>query len=134
FTLDEINNLANKLKCNKANGIDNVINEFIRFSPIEVRFALVSLFNIILNSGIVPEDWCISLIRPLYKNKGSKEDANNYMGISLISCIGKLFTALINKRLADYVNNNKILGQEQAGFRSNYSTADHIFVLNSIIG
>ncbi|CAL4084780.1 unnamed protein product [Meganyctiphanes norvegica] len=61
FTLDEINNLANKLKCNKANGIDNVINEFIRFSPIEVRFALVSLFNIILNSGIVPEDWCISL-------------------------------------------------------------------------
>ena len=134
FTLEEVEILVNKLKNNKATGLDNIINEFIRFSPIEVRLALVSLFNIILNSGIVPTDWCISLIQPLYKNKGSREDANNYRGISLISSIGKLFTALINQRLDDCVENNHILGEEQAGFRSGFSTTDHIFVLNSLIG
>ena len=99
FTLEEINDLVDDLKNNKANGIDNVINEFIKYSPKELRNVLVILFNIILNSGIIPSDWCISLISPLYKNTGPKDEANNYRGISLISCIGKLFTALINKRL-----------------------------------
>ena len=133
FTLEEINDLVDDLKNNKANGIDNVINEFIKYSPKELRNVLVVLFNIILNSGIIPSDWCISLISPLYKNTGPKDEANNYRGISLISCIGKLFTALINKRLELYIKNNQLLGEEQAGFRPNYSTTDHIFVLNSVI-
>ena len=133
FTLEELDFLINKLKNNKASGFDNVINEFIKYSSRELRKTLVVLFNIILNSGIVPTAWCISLIKPLYKNKGPRDDVNNYRGISLISCIGKLFTALINQRLEEYINKNQILGEEQAGFRSNYSTMDHIFVLNSII-
>ena len=98
-----------------------------------MRSALVRLFNLILNSGIVPTEWCISLIQPLYKNKGSKLDANNYRGISLISCVGKVFTQLINRRLENFIHQNDILGQEQAGFRSFFSTSDHIFVLNIII-
>ena len=99
-----------------------------------MRCASVSLFNIIWNSGLVPTYWCISLIQPSYTNKGSREDANNYKGIALIIYIGKLFTALINQRLDDYVNDNHILGEEQAGFRSGFSTTDHIFVFISLIG
>ena len=85
FTLEELDFLINKLKNNKASGIDNVINEFIKYSSKELRKTLVVLFNIILNSGIIPTAWCISLIKPLYKNKGSRDDVNNYRGISLIS-------------------------------------------------
>ena len=33
FSPTEINNLMNKLKNNKSCGIDNIINEFIKFSP-----------------------------------------------------------------------------------------------------
>ena len=81
----------------------------------------------------MPTDWCISLISPLPKGRGSKNDPNNYRGISLISCIGKLFTALINDRLTKFAEMNNIIGEEQAGFRSGYSTHDHIFTLHSII-
>ena len=94
---------------------------------------LAKLFNTILKSGIIPSSWCISFISPIYKNKGSKSDPDNYRGISLISCLGKLFTALINERLTTFINNNNIIGEEQAGFRSGYSTHDHIFALHSII-
>ena len=94
---------------------------------------LLKLFNFVLKTGIMPTNWCVSLISPIPKGKGSKNDPNNYRGISLISCIGKLFTALINDRITKFAEINNIIGEEQAGFRSGYSTHDHIFILHSII-
>jgi hypothetical protein len=87
----------------------------------------------VLESGIVPDDWCMGMIKPLFKNKGSKDDPDNYRGITLLSCISKLFTAMINIRLSDYLEGIGAIGSEQIGFRQGYSTMDHIFVLNSII-
>ena len=40
---------------------------------------------------------------------------------------------MLNKRLTDYLENNDIIGEEQAGFSKDYNTIDHIFVLKSII-
>ena len=133
FTYTEIDNLINKLKNNKSTGVDNIINEFIKYSPPEFKYLLTKLFNVILRTGLIPTNWCLSFISPIFKNKGSRNDPNNYRGISLISCLGKLFTALINERLTKFVNENNIIGEEQAGFRSGYSTYDHIFTLQAII-
>ena len=91
------------------------------------------MFNIILKSGFVPYEWCVGLIVPIFKKKGSPKDANNYRGITLLSCLGKLFTACINSRLTKFLNGMSIIGEEQAGFREGYSTLDHIFVLNELI-
>ncbi|CAL4122579.1 unnamed protein product, partial [Meganyctiphanes norvegica] len=54
----------------------------------------------------------------------------NYRGITLLSCIGKLFTSVLNSRLYSYLTNENILGNEQAGFRPKHSTLDHIFALH----
>ena len=86
-----------------------------------------------LNLGIVPEEWCIGAIIPIYKNKGSDSDPDNYRGITLLSCVGKLFTALLNYRLTNYLEATGSIGDEQAGFRGGYSTIDHIFTLYAII-
>ena len=80
-------------------------------------------------SGQMPDDWCLIGIMPIYKNKGSATDLNNYRGISLFSCLGKLFTSCINNRLRDFVKENDIIGPEQAGFTSDFSTIDHLFVV-----
>ena len=133
FTIIELNKLINKLKNNKSSGIDNIINEFLKYSPESYKHLLLKLFNVILKTGIIPTDWCISFISPIYKNKGKKSDPNNYRGISIISCLGKLFTALINERLTKFADLNEIIGEEQAGFRAGYSTQDHIFTLHAII-
>ena len=40
------------------------------------------------------------MIIPLHK-KGLKSDEKNYRGIALLSCIGKSFNVIINKRIID---------------------------------
>ena len=133
FTKAEILYVIKKLKNNKACGVDNIINEFLKNCPDIIYDILVLIFNIILHTGIIPKTWTVSLIQPIYKGKGSVNDPDNFRGISLISCIAKIFTAVLNNRLTVYLNNSNILGEEQAGFRENYCTSDHIFVLNTLI-
>ena len=65
------------------------------------------LFNIILDSGIIPEHWTMAYILPIYKNKGDKDLTENYRPITLLGCFGKLFTANINNRLNKYSENSK---------------------------
>ena len=67
----------------------------------------MDFLNIILRT-----EWCLGILCPIYKNKGSIDEPDNYRDITLLSCTCKLFTACLNSRLALYVNDN-ILGREQ---------------------
>ena len=106
---------------------------FLKNSPTLFIRCVTKLFNLVLDSGIIPADWTIGIIRPLFKGKGSTDNPDNYRGITLLSCLGKLFTAVINHRLTLYIESQGSIGDEQAGFRSGHSTLDHIYVLKSII-
>ena len=44
----------------------------------------------------------------------------NYRGITLLSCLGKLFTSVINERLTVFIDSNQIISETQAGFRKGY--------------
>ena len=133
ISLAEVLTARNKLKNKKACGIDNIINEFIKNCPDNVLALFCKLFNLVLNTGLIPSEWNVGFIIPLYKNKGMANDPNNYRGITLLCSIGKLFTSIINTRLTDFINNIGLLGEDQAGFRAGYSTTDHIFTLSCII-
>jgi hypothetical protein len=56
---------------------------------------LVTLFNEILKSGIIPDDWKIALITPLHK-KGDQSQRDNYIGISVFSPIVKIFESCLS--------------------------------------
>ena len=140
FTLEELKKVIKKLKNGKACGFDNLINEYLKNSPDYLLNAIVKLFNIILQTGIVPEDWCIGIIIPLYKNKGSVNEVKNYRGINLLSILGKLFTSAIDLRVGAFFKSATAasetpvgLGQEQVGFRHGYGPMYHAFTLHSII-
>ncbi len=133
FENEEIIYAINKLKTNKSCGVDEVINEFIR-STVDIMLPIYNkLFNVILETGIVPDSWCVGIIKPIYKKKGDIDSADNYRGITMISCMSKLFSAVVNNRLTAFVEDCKIIGPEQAGFRRGFSTTDHIFTLKGLI-
>ncbi len=56
----------------------------------------------------------------------------NYKGISLLSCVGKVFSGIINVRVVNFCEENGIYEDEQNGFSKHRSCEDHIFVLTSI--
>ena len=93
---------------------------------------LTKLFNKILKSGEFPEEWNYGLIRSIHKGL-DKYDANNYRGITLNSCLGKLFCTILYNRLNPLLEKENIYCKEQAGFRRNHRTTDHIFLLRNII-
>jgi hypothetical protein len=47
-----------------------------------------------------------------------------FWAITLISCVGKLFTSILNSRLNFFANDLNIISENQAGFRKGYSTVD----------
>ena len=92
----------------------------------------VRLFDIIFYSGNVPEIWLTGNISPFYKNKGNQCDPQNYRPITILSCMGKLFTSILNARLCSYLEEYFLLNENQFGFRKGYSTVDSIFVLHML--
>ena len=69
----------------------------------------VNLFNLVFDTGIIPEAWSVGKIIPIYKQKGDKSDPSNYRPITLLSCMGKLFTSVINNRLQSFAENTRNL-------------------------
>ena len=51
----------------------------------------------------------------------------------MLSCIGKLFTRIINNRLYDWAENYHVFIEAQAGFRKCMSTTDNVFILHGLV-
>lgn len=132
ITIEEIKKAIQASKNNKSPGEDNVINEYISSSFEKMSDIYVLLFNLIFETGIVPEAWLAGIIIPIFKNKGDQLDPKNYRPITLLSCLGKIFTSVLNTRLNNYLDEYMLLHQNQAGFRSGFSTNDHIFSLYAL--
>ena len=93
---------------------------------------VMQVFNIILSSGKFLKAWKEGIITPIHK-QGYKLDTNNYRGITLSRCLGKLFCHIINERIGKELENKNFIKPEQTGFRKNHRTSDHIFVLKTIV-
>ena len=132
ITTLEIKEAINKLKAGKAPGPDGITNEVLKALPDNWIHCLMHLFNRILQCAEYPEKWAESIIKPIFKS-GDKNRPNNYRGISLISCVSKLFSSILVNRISAWAENNSIICEEQFGFRRGRRTTDAVFILTSLI-
>ena len=110
-----------------------ILNEYIKNTKDVLCPLYVKLFNKIMDTGVFPSEWSAVIIIPLYKNKGDINDCNNYRGITLLSCMGKMFTSVLNERIKHYTESYHMINENQAGFRQECSTLDNMFVLKGVI-
>ena len=72
-----------------------------------------------------------SLIKPI--PKGAGKDPYIPMNYRGISCVGKLYSAVLNDRLVEYLELFNLIADEQNGFRKDGSCEDHVFVLDYVV-
>ena len=120
------------MKPGKACGIDGLSNEMIICLLRNNPNILLKLFNACILAPEPMTCWNTSAIYPIHK-KGSKLDPDNYRGISLLPCLSKLFSAILNQRLLKFTIENEILSQEQLGFIPGNRTSDALITLHNLI-
>ena len=132
ITEKEVKDALSRLNNGKASGTDAILPEMMKTGEIYITKYLTNLYNIIFCMGVFPSEWTKSIIVPIHK-KGRTDVMDNYRGISLINIMCKCYTSILNHRLYTWLERNHMIHEEQAGFRRNYSTTDHIFTLHATI-
>jgi hypothetical protein len=59
-------------------------------------------------------------------------DLKNFCPITILSCSGKLFTAVLSERLTEFSDAFLILNENQCAFRRGYSIIDNLFIIHSL--
>ena len=67
---------------------------------------------------------------PVFTNVGERSTAKNYLLVSLLSVVSKVFEKLINNRIVDHLEKCGHFSDFQYGFRSSRLTADILTVVS----
>ena len=114
------------MKKGKSAGVDNSPAELVQAGGEDVITALTTICNKIRQTGEWPTPWTQSPVITLPK-KGNLQHRQNYQTISFISHPSKVMLKVILNRLKQQAE--KIIAEEQAGFRAGRSTTEQIFNL-----
>ena len=98
ITGSEVRKAIKKLKNGKSAGEDNIINEVLKTGEFCLVEPTVKLMNRILESEKYPLKWTRNLLITLHKG-GLTDKPDNYRGISISSCLFKLFRTVLYFRI-----------------------------------
>ncbi|KAK3563951.1 hypothetical protein QTP86_006275 [Hemibagrus guttatus] len=126
---DEVRKALKRMKSGKAVGPDDILVEVWKCLGEAVVEFLASLFNRVLESERMPEEWRRGVLVPIFKNKGDVQICSNYRGIKLMSHTMKLWERVVEARLRKVVE----ICEQQYGFLPRQSTTDAIFALRILM-
>ena len=132
ITRAELLQCAKQLKNNKATAFDCVSNEMLKNSVVALCEPFLLLFNTILEHNLYPKAWKEDILGPLFKS-GVKSDCNNFRGIAVSSCFGKLFKSILRIRLENKCRKDSLIPREQCSGKVKARTADHLLVFQHIV-
>ena len=127
----EISDCIKDLKMGKSTFFDNIGNEVIKHGYDSLEKPLQKLYNTVFHQCVFPTACGDGIVVPLHK-KDDRMDTNNYRGIIISSCVGKLFLRIINKRIEKFMSENDKWSKNQCGFKKDHRTEDNLFLLKTI--
>ena len=128
-TYEEVEKAIKSMRTGKAEGPDEIPVELLKLGGETVTGAMHTMITYVWKTGIWPDNWTRSTFVTLFK-KGDPTVCANYRTISLISHASKVLLKVILDRMRDKVEFE--VAEEQAGFRPNRGTTEHLCNLRLI--
>ena len=126
ISLSDVKSFCSSMPTNTALGWD-FLSPFLLKNGTNLLFeCLHKYFTIIYKMGLIPSDWLLSNIFPLYKS-GDKHSPENFRPISLTPIIVRLYERLLLPKIWHILNTNNTIHPFQAGFRKNHGTLDCLY-------
>ena len=122
----EVEAAVQSLKKGKSTGVDNILAELVQAGGEDAITTLTTICDKSWQTGEWPTPWTQSLVIALPK-EGNLQQCHNYQTISLISHPSKVMLKIILNRLKPQAE--KIIAEEQAGFRAERNTTEQFFNL-----
>ena len=118
----ELSKALTNLSENTATGPNSIPYRIISSNLDSLSSIFTDIINLSFFTGVFPSQLKEAKVIPVFKNKGSPFDAENYRPISLLSNIDKIFQKLMHSRLINFLDQSNSIYPLQFGFRSNHST------------
>ena len=111
---------VSSLSSNKAINDQLPLRVIKAILPIIVH-SLTHIVNLSLSTGQFPDSCKQAVVSPIFKG-GDSNDPNDYRPISILPIVSKCIENSANEQLSEYFDRNKLLTDNQYGFRKNHST------------
>eukprot|EP00061_Rhincodon_typus_P003128 g19359.t1 len=112
---EEVLYILKTIKVDKSPGPDGIYPRILREAKDQIAGELTDIYASSLATGVVPEDWRIANVVPLFK-KGSKDNLGNYRPESLMSVIGKLLEKIPRDKIYTHLEANGLISDRQHDF------------------
>ena len=129
ITQEEVKHVTKRIQNGKASGSDEILGEWLKAGGEHMSRALWIILNNAWLRESTPTEWATGIIHPIYKGG----DVSHFRGITLLSVAGKVFAGIVKDRLNAFLESNKLLYDEQGGFRKQRGCREQIFILNEVI-
>ena len=118
------------LNPDKALGPDGIPGRILKETAQQIAPSLTLLFNKSLHSAVVPDEWKLANVVPVFK-RGIKEHVQNYRPISLLCIVSKVLEKCVLNHIWEHLQ--EIINDHQHGFMPGRScTSQLVGVLDKI--
>lgn len=115
-----------------AVGSDTFSLKFLKTVLPFLSFHVLHLVNTVLMSSVFPAQWKVAKIIPIRKKKSSSAE-DNFRPISIMPILSKMLEYIMKIQLMGHIDENDLLHDCQAGFRTHRSTTSALIGLTDNI-
>jgi hypothetical protein len=125
FTGQEIGKGMNKLSNNKAEDIDRIKGEHMKYSADEVQELVAEILNEMARTGSYPQQIKQGILAPLVKDKNKQGPVKNLRPVILLSIMRKTLAICLINRIGSRVEQH--IPHSQAAYQNKRSTTELVF-------